>query len=258
MPKRLTNAQQKFYARLRREKKVRDAHRLFLVEGVRAVQELISASPASLVALIQREGAPFLDIAPERAYLATEKQFATLCDTEQSQGVVAVFEQPSPASLFKTLEAKASAIVVALDGVQDPGNVGAIVRTAAWFELDAVIASDGAADFFNPKAARASAGSLFALALHRSERLVEELARLKRMGFAIYGASTRGDDYLKTRFAPKCALVIGNEANGISDEVCAALDASVTIGGNPSKVESLNAAISAGILMAKIKERRNA
>ncbi|MCS6989599.1 MAG: RNA methyltransferase [Chloroherpetonaceae bacterium] len=257
MAKRLTNAQQKFYARLRREKKVRDKERLFLAEGLRVARELFSASPNSLVALIQREGFSAPDIAPERTFLASEKQFASLCDVENPQGVIGVFEQPtlSPTALFSNFSQKQSAIAFALDDLQDPGNLGSIIRSAAWFELDALIASAGTADFFNPKVVRSTAGSLFALALYRSDNLVADLRRLKEMGFAIYGATTDGEDYLKTRFAAKSVVVIGNEANGISDGVLATLDAKVRIGGNPRRVESLNAAVSAGILMAKIKER---
>lgn len=261
MPKPLSLAQHKFYARLRREKKARDAERLFLAEGARAVSELLKAAPRSLVALIQTESSDFPalsnQLVKERAFIASQKQFSALSDTEHSQGVIGIFEQPTLSfdALLKALEEKPSSVVIALDDVQDPGNLGAIIRSAAWFNVDALVASGGTADFFNPKVVRSTAGSLFALALHRSASLSDDLAALRRIGFTIYGASITGEDFLKTSFSTKSLLVIGNEANGISDAVRQRLDKEVTINGNRRNVESLNAAVSAGILLSRICAR---
>ncbi len=250
----LSTAQHKFYARLRREKKVRDSERLFLAEGERTVLELFTAMPQSLIALVKTNVSSSLPIPPERVFIASEKQVATLCDTEHSQGVIGIFEQPriSPELLFTRLEEKPSSVVLVLDDLQDPGNLGTIIRTAAWFEVDAVIASGGTVDFFNPKVVRATAGSLFALALYRSSSLSEDLARLQQVGFTLYGASLSGQDFLETSFAPKTALVIGNEANGISERVRQVLNVEVKIRGNAQRVESLNAAVSAGILLSRL------
>jgi TrmH family RNA methyltransferase len=115
-----------------------------------------------------------------------------------------------------------------------------------------VIASSGTVDFFNPKVVRATAGSLFALALYRSSSLFEDLARLQQVGFTLYGASLTGQDFLATQFSEKSALVIGNEANGISERVRQVLNVEVKIHGNAQRVESLNAAVSAGILLSRL------
>ncbi len=258
MPEPLSSAQCKFYARVRREKKVRDSERLFIAEGMRTVSELINAAPHSLIALIQTQHSDFSPASrehiSERTFIASEKQFSALSDTEHSQGIIAVFEQPSFSSetLFITLKRKTSSVVLLLDDVQDPGNLGTLIRTAAWFDVDAIIASSGTADFFNPKVVRSTAGSLFALSLYRSPSLCNDIASLKQIGFTIYGASMTGEDFLATSFSKKSALVIGNEANGISDSVRRALDKAVRINGNRRKVESLNAAVSAGILLSRI------
>jgi len=254
MAKPLSTAQHKFYARLRREKKVRDSERLFVAEGERTVLELSTAMPHSLVALIKTDDSSSLPISTERVFIASEKQFATLSDTEHSQGIIGIFEQPqlSSQTFFKTLKEKTSSVVLVLDDLQDPGNLGTMIRTAAWFNVDAVIASSGTVDFFNPKVVRATAGSLFALALYRSSSLFEDLARLQQVGFTLYGASLNGQDFLETSFASKTALVIGNEANGISERVRRALNVEVNIRGNARHVESLNAAVSTGILLSRI------
>ncbi len=258
MPTHLSLAQHRLYVRLRCEKKVRDSTRLFIAEGVRTVAELLHAAPHLLVALVQTEDSDFSPPSQEhirtRTFIASRKQFSTLSDTEHSQGVIAVFEQPQHASqsLFKVLSEKSAAIVLVLDNVQDPGNLGTLIRTAAWFEVDAIVASSGTVDFFNPKVVRATAGSLFALTLYRSASFSHDVAHLKQIGFTMYGASTTGDDFLATSFSEKSALVIGNEANGISDTVRKLLDKEVGIRGNSRHVESLNVAVSAGILLSRM------
>lgn len=254
MAKQLSLAQHKFYVRVRREKKVRDAERLFIAEGVRTVSELLNAAPQSLLALIQTEPSNLLAAPSEKTFIASQKQFSALSDTEHSQGVIGIFEQPtvSPQTLFKTLEEKSSSVVLVLDDVQDPGNLGTLIRTAAWFNVDAIIASNGTVDFFNPKVVRSTAGSLFALSLYRSASLKGDLASLQKIGFTIYGAAMTGEDFLATSFSVKTALVIGNEANGISEQVRQCLHKEITITGNRDKVESLNAAVSAGILLSRI------
>ncbi len=253
MSRPLSTAQHKFYVRLRREKKVRDSERLFLAEGERAVMELFAAAPASLVALVKTAQATPLSIPSERVFIASEKQFAALSDTEHSQGVIGIFEQPVVSrDIFSRLKAKSSSIVLVLDDLQDPGNLGTIIRTAAWFEVDVVLASRNTVDFFNPKVVRATAGSLFALALYRSSSLCEDLVHLQEVGFTLYGASLSGQDFHTTPFASKTALVIGNEAHGISENVRHTLHAEIRIRGNAKHVESLNAAVSAGILLSHI------
>lgn len=258
MPKHLSLAQHKFFMRVRREKKVRDSERLFFAEGTRTVSELLKASPHSLLALIQTEPGNFSDFDREqirdRLFIASQKQFSALSDTEHSQGIIGIFEQPQLASqtLFKTLEEKKSSVVLLLDDVQDPGNLGTLIRTAAWFDVDAIVASGGTADFFNPKVVRSTAGSLFALSLYRSTSFCSDVEHLKQIGFTIYGASMMGEDFLVTSFSRKSALIIGNEANGISDAARELLDKEVGIRGNSRHVESLNAAVSAGILLSRI------
>jgi TrmH family RNA methyltransferase len=138
-----------------------------------------------------------------------------------------------------------------LDAVQDPGNAGTIIRTAAWFGVDALVAGPGTVDFFNPKVVRAAMGGLWDVRLSRTDDLVVLLDRLAAAGFHRYGADLEG---MRLRdWSPRVpsVLVLGSEAHGVSPEIAAAVDDRVTITGSPRRhgAESLNVAVAAGILM---------
>jgi TrmH family RNA methyltransferase len=141
--------------------------------------------------------------------------------------------------------------VLVLDGVQDPGNVGTILRTAAWFGLDAVLGGTGTADFYNPKVVRASMGGLWDVPVARSEALGEDLKTFKSNGFELVGADLDGLTLDQWQPESTGVLVLGNEANGISPEVRLLIDRYVTISGRGKRggTESLNVATAAGILM---------
>jgi TrmH family RNA methyltransferase len=238
------------------QKKHRDSEGLFLAEGLRTVTELLQSlpDPAMLHSLVLDEKAAEQFEGLERfrgkVWLAGADDFRRLAQTTSPQGVCAAFRKPEGGE-FRP--ASARSFIVALDDVQDPGNVGTIIRTAAWFGAEAVICGRGTADPFNAKAIRSSAGSIFALAIDATPDLAKTLRRLQSDGFTVAAASLDGQDY---RDAPEWparrALVIGNEANGISAEILALANRRLLIphaGARPA-VESLNASVSAGILMA--------
>ncbi|MEI8032006.1 MAG: RNA methyltransferase [Chlorobiaceae bacterium] len=257
-PAPLSKAKLKQYALLH-QKKQRDAEKLFLAEGLRTVRELCLSLPSEemLVALLIREKGvelePFLRSRMAKVFSITEKECAHLAQTSTPQGVFGVFRQQSgkvPAS------AKAGgSFLLALDDVQDPGNVGTILRTAAWFGADRVICSHGTADRYNPKAVRSCAGSIYALHHDGVVSLREELSRLQEEGYSIACASLEGKDFREFISWPeKLVLVIGNEANGVSKEIQALADRLIKIPhvGKKARVESLNAAVSAAILMERL------
>ena len=145
--------------------------------------------------------------------------------------------------------------MVALDDVQDPGNVGTILRTAVWFGADALICSTATADRYNAKAVRSCAGSIYAIRHYGVERLEGELRRLQEQGYSIVCSALEGKDFREFSSWPgKQVLVIGNEANGISEPVRALADRLVRIphGGTSVRVESLNASVSAAIMMERM------
>jgi len=258
----LSKAKLRHYARLH-QKKFRDQEGLFLAEGLRTVRELCLNLPVEemLVALLIREGeaeaARFAAIHKGKLFSISEKECSQLTETSTSQGIFGVFRHCSPVAVDRKagLLPSERSFIVALDDVQDPGNVGTILRTAVWFGADAMVCSFGTADRYNAKAVRSCAGSIYAIRHYGVELLQVELRRLQEMGYSIVCSSLEGKDFREFGSWPeKQVLVIGNEANGISEAVRAMADRLVRIphGGANVQVESLNASVSAAILMERL------
>ena len=258
----LSKAKLKHYARLH-QKKFRDSEGLFLAEGLRTVRELCQniSDEDMLVALLLREGESDMDHLARKhkgkAFSVTEKECFQLTGTSTPQGIFGVFRQQplfQPADDVAEATQKSS-FMVALDDVQDPGNVGTILRTAVWFGAEAMICSSGTADRYNAKAVRSSAGSIYAIRHYGVESLEGELRRLQAEGYLIVASSLDGEDFREFSSHPaKQVLVIGNEATGVSEAVLALADRKIRIphAGSFVRVESLNAAVSAAILMERL------
>ncbi|MEM1044356.1 MAG: RNA methyltransferase [Bacteroidota bacterium] len=235
-----------------RRRRHRDRLGWHLVEGVRSVEAAAEAG-APLVELLVTDEArtdPRTVALAERAGVPVHtlpvRDLDRLADTSTTQGVVAV-------ARIERAALPARGAVVALDGVQDPGNVGAILRTAAWFGADAVLAGPGTADPFGPKAVRSSMGGLWDLAVVSTDDLAADLARLKESGLRLAGADLAGAPARGWSPPRESVLVLGSEAHGLSEDVRALLDTKVRIGGRqgagPRGTESLNVAVAAGVLL---------
>jgi len=255
----VSKARLKLYGKLH-QKKHRDAEGLFLAEGFRTVHELLDRLPdgGMLHALLFREGEPvageFLRDLPGKGFTLTEKECRQLSQTVTPSGVFGVFLQQRPA-VFSPERVVGRSSLVALDDVQDPGNVGTILRTAAWFGVDALVCGSGTADRYNAKAVRSSAGSIYALSHYSVDSLESELRRLAACGYTIAASSLEGRDFREFGELPdKVVLVVGNEANGVAPEIQALSHLLLKIphAGRTPMVESLNAAVSAGILMERL------
>jgi len=238
---RITSVKNPTVQRLRslKDRKGRVETGLFLVEGVVMIEE------AKKCGLVMRE---MLSEEPkDGAIWVTREVMQAVCDTKSPQGVCAAFEMPdrSRAPLGDRL--------VALDGVQDPGNVGTILRTADAAGLTGALLGDGCADAYSPKVMRSAMGSGFRLPFIAVSPLSETLRTLKEAGYAIYVSSLQGEDFYSRRRPEngKFVLVIGSEAHGVSEEVASTATDLVKLpmrGG----AESLNAAVAAGIMMYEI------
>ncbi len=148
-------------------------------------------------------------------------------------------------------------VIVCVD-VRDPGNLGAVVRTAAAAEADAVVCCAGSVDPYNPKAVRASAGAIFQIPVVPDADLDDALGRLAAGGYRCIATLARGGlDYASADLTRPTALVLGNEAAGLSDEVVARLDGSLTIPTAPA-TESLNVAMTAAVLAFEAARQRRA
>ena len=239
-------------------RKGRAAHGLFLVEGVRSVAAALAAhAPLAEVVVDDAAGeavAAVADAARAAGVAVTPVPTRTLdrlSDAATAQGVVAVARGVVQASL-----PAAARRVVLLDGVQDPGNVGAIVRSSAWFGAEAVVADARTADFEGPKAVRASMGGLWDVPLVRVPELAPTLDALAAEGVALWGADLGGVSVSDWQPGAASALALGSEAHGLSLPVASRLAGRVTIppaGGSSvgveRGVESLNVTVAAGVLL---------
>ena len=257
------NATRRQLAMLRslRTPKGRHESGLFLVEGVRLCSELIPAKARVEIVLAaegQDKSGALGKLAAEFASAGAEilqsplRDFERISDTVNSQGILAAarWEDLAPEALRFPDN---GAVVLALDGVSDPGNVGTVIRTAAWFGVSVVLLGEGCADLLNPKTVRATMGGIFQLPICRDVKLSEESARLKQLGFRLTAATMDGTpDWSAWSKNPRSALILGNEARGVSEELRRLADQRITIPRRGAG-ESLNVAVSAGILLSALK-----
>lgn len=252
MTHRLTRRRRREIATLVR-KKHRDERGEMLVEGVRSVEAAVEAEAPLVEVLVAEtvQDEPRVEAILRRVtvpvHVLPEREVARLADTETSQGILAV----ARTEVISDEQLEGASSVLALDSVQDPGNVGTLMRTAAWFGIQVVVGGIGTAGFFHPKVVRAAAGSLWDVGLSRSRDLPETLRRLRAAGFSCYGADLAGTPAPAWRPDVPSVLVLGSEAHGLSDAVRACLDDRVAIPGAARRrgTESLNVAVAAGILL---------
>jgi TrmH family RNA methyltransferase len=246
-------------ARDLRRRKARERDGLFVAEGVRAVEELLRSRVVLRGALV----GPQLADAPRGAALAetlrargvlveavSEREFASAADTESPQGVLAVAAIPAP--VWPLLTPNAPCRVLLLDAVQDPGNVGTLVRTAAALGAAATIALPGTVDLWNAKVVRSAMGAQFHCAAFAASW--DAFAEWRQAnGVALWGADHRGASIDSAGTAPPgLALAVGNEGAGLSDAVREACERLVAIP-ITGAVESLNVAVAAGILLHALR-----
>ena len=226
-----------------KEKKGREEHGLFLVEGPKLVSEAL-LSGFSVNALLLRQGymPPFDLPAGIPVYSLSDSVFQSVSDTRTPQGIAAVVHLYAPVLKGRRF--------LALDGIQDPGNLGTIVRTADAAGFEGILLSQECADLFSPKVIRATMGSIFRLSYSFPPSLPDALKALRYdHGFAVISSQLDGSPfYDRAMLIPPYILIIGNEGNGISEEVKAVATHRFRL---PMKggAESLNAAVAAGIMM---------
>ena len=226
----------------RKERKESGQH---LIEGEKLVREAIS-SGARVVSCFIEEGYAFSPPESAMTHIVNRSVLESLCESQTPQGVVAVVETPS----LTPPAAYPSGLVVVLDGVQDPGNVGTILRSADAFGTVGVLLSPSCADPYAPKTLRAAMGSCYHLSVWQGE-LAPEIIRMKQSGFTALCGDLHGSETLP-KLAANVALVIGSEGSGVSAEVLALCEGyRLTMRG---RAESLNASVAAGVLLYVVSE----
>lgn len=244
---------------------IRDLHRrrgrerraLSLAEGIRLLEDALAAgiTPRGAAVAPALEGTPRGVALKQRLQelqvpleLVDDQELAKLADTEHPQGIVAVIEPPT--WTLESLPVSNHSIFVVLDGVQDPGNVGAVARTALGLGASAMVALSGTADPTSPKALRGSMGALFRLP-HVLTTPEEFLRWLGQHRIELWNTTVDGEPVASARRQGAMALLLGNEGAGVRPELAAQARRSVAV---PLRhgVESLNVAVAAGILLYEV------
>ncbi len=245
-------------ARDLKRRKGRERQGLFVAEGIRTVEELLDSvlplrgvlfSPA--VGDTSR-GGQLLTTAASRGIALLEVDdatFASAADTDSPQGILAIAQMP--AHRLDDVPAGEPLRLVILDGVQDPGNVGTILRTAAAFGARAVVALPGTVDLWNAKVVRSAMGASFRLPTVTST-IVTLTSFLHERGIALWAADAHGSPLESLRPPEALALALGNEGAGLSPALLEHADSLVAIP-IATNVESLNVAVATGILLHSLR-----
>jgi RNA methyltransferase, TrmH family len=238
------------------QKKYRDRLGLYIAEGEKIVREARNAGLAKTV-IIREDYKGELDREDTAFVFMSGSLFSKIAQTETSQGIMAIVEEPKldRSAFVNAISAKDSKVLV-LDRLQDPGNIGTIIRTADAAGYAGLIVMKGSGDIFSPKVIRAAAGSLMRMPVYKADNEEEALSILFDANKIIVGTTPEdGVDYHKADWSGGIALLIGNEGNGLSETFKSATHKNVKIPMN-KEVDSLNAAVAAGILIYEsIKER---
>lgn len=242
-----------------KEKKQRDLEGLFIIEGIKLIQEAIQEN-AEIDTIVVCEDCMkddkiqqqlLYEIAKYECIYVSEKVFNLMTDVTNPQGILAVVKKENQESEINYKED----ILVVLDGIQDPGNLGAILRTIDSANLSQIVLSKNSADPYNPKVVRSTMGAIFRINIIESENLITTLKDAKKHKFEILATSLEDSKSIYEIDYKKKVIVIGNEANGVSKEVLDIAEQKIKI---PmlGKTESLNASVATGIVVYEYVRRK--
>ena len=234
------------------DKKYRDQNDCYIIEGIKLLEEAIQENALIEKIVICEESTKTSEISKNLMYeiakydciYVTEKIFKTLTQVMNPQGILAIIKKNKEKSLIRYDED----IIVALDDIQDPGNLGTILRTVDSVGLKQLIVSKGTADAYNPKVVRSTMGAIFRVQVIEVEDLKETIEAIRRNNYNLVVTSLQTEDSVYDICYDKKVIVIGNEANGVSKEIQEMADNKIKI---PmlGKTESLNASVATGIIL---------
>ena len=242
-----------------KEKKYRDINNEYIVEGIKILKEAIYEKASIKLIVICEECIEdesidkklLYEIAKYNCIYVCKKVFDLLTDVQNPQGVLAVIEKKNKEEDINYKQD----IIVALDEIQDPGNLGTILRTIDSVGLNQVIVSKDTADPYNPKVVRSTMGAIFRVNVIETENLLNTLKNAKKHHYKIMATSLDTSKSIYEVDYDKKILVIGNEANGVSKQILDYADEKIKI---PmlGKTESLNASVATGIVLYEYVRRK--
>ncbi|TVR35939.1 MAG: RNA methyltransferase [Balneolaceae bacterium] len=230
--------------------KYRKKEQLFLAEGSRCVEQILENGAIEVIELLIEDGFDAVSLNPAclPVYSLNSDDFNSLSDTETPQGVIAVCRIPPETDLRYLAEQ--GGLLVAFDEIQDPGNLGTMIRTASWFESAGLLIGEGTVDMFHPKVVRSTAGATGTIPYLKGD-LFELLGNLEKSGCRVFLLDASDDSVELRSVNPekdkKTVLVVGNEASGVQSKLFGNNRIAVKIEGKSNRVESLNAAVALSI-----------
>lgn len=231
---------------------------LFIAEGLRTVQQIAEQGILNFVEVFVTEA--FVDehgysILPDVTFLISEKDMRSVADADTPQGVLAVLRIPEPANIDERIRKPGR--ILAFDRIQDPGNMGTIIRTASWFGIDLILLGAGSVDQWNPKVVRSTVGATGSLPYSECD-LAAELERFAQAGWrpALLDGNPGSIPIEEWDPGMRTILVVGNEAQGISDALANRYDRyRISSAPDQNAAESLNASIAAGIALYVLSQK---
>lgn len=254
--KEISNSRLTLLRKLNR-KKYREQEQRFVIEGERAVEQIIQNGKIEISELFFDESQRYWEQPKWRNFaqqvpssLINQGHFEEVSDTDTPQGVLALCRMPKEASIEELSEQKG--ILLATDGIQDPGNLGTMIRTAVWFGTAGLLSGKGTVDLFHPKVVRSTAGATGSLK-YRNGELLDMLPDFESRGWKvmILEGGEQSEDIRKVEPEEKLILLAGNEAKGVDRRLFVPQRKTVRIapGAGQKEVESLNAAIATAIAL---------
>ena len=251
-----SNPQVKELLQLRKKAKARDAQDVFLVEGLKMFQEAPRERIRKVYvaeSLYEQRGQALL--AGLEPVILEDRVFAAVSDTRTPQGILCVMDQYH--YVLEDLLGREAPFLLILEDLQDPGNVGTILRTAEGAGADGIILSRKSVDLYNPKTIRSTMGSIYRMPFLYVDRPAEILPLLKERRVRTCAAHLEGDmAYHQPDYRKPAGFLIGNEGNGLSRETAGMADTLIRIPMD-GQVESLNAAVAAAVLMYEVRRQRD-
>lgn len=242
-----------------KEKKYRDEFGEFIVEGAKMIEEAIHEK-AQIRHIIVCDDCKtessmtqeqLYDIAKYECVYVTEKVFHLITEVKAPQGIMAVIEKPT--QIEDKIDYRANHFLL-LDNIQDPGNIGTILRTADSLNMKQIIVSPGTADCYNSKVVRSTMGAIFRVKVMEKE-LEKVIKEMRKRKIKVYATDLKTEQTIYDVDYKKSAIVIGNEANGVSQNILKLADESIKIP-MTGKTESLNAAVATGIILYEMNRNK--
>lgn len=225
------------------QKKYRFIHKMFIAEGIKVIQELLQSN-FELQHLYSTE-AIFESVPTPKKTLISETELQKISALTTANNCLAVFMIPEPKTMIE------KGLIVALDDIRDPGNLGTILRMCDWYGIEQLICSTATVDIYNPKVIQATMGSIARVQVHYVD-LNDFLTKTK---LPVYGTFMTGNNIYKEAFPEAAIVVLGNEANGISADIEKTITKRITIPrfGKFQQTESLNVASAAAIVLSEFR-----